>query len=121
MSILGTEAISSGNVNFKAMNLPEPVNPQEAQKLWHASQAMESLFATYMLKELDKVMPKSSANGANIYGDLFKRAVADEIAKSNSLGLSQQIYLAVDKIARQVEKTEQPEQGAVDPKKVGAL
>lgn len=103
---LGTIGAAQG-VNFKALNLPEPTNPKEAQKLWQASQAMESIFAQYMLSEIDNMMPQSSANSANVYGDILKQVVADTIAESNSLGMSRQLYLAVEEMEKNTVKIQE--------------
>lgn len=112
---------ATSQINFKALGLQEPVNPQEAQKLWKASQAMESIFAKYLLTELGKVMPGSASTGNAVYADLFQQAVADKIAESNTLGLSKQIYMAVDNIARRTQEAENIMKTKLETQKQEAL
>lgn len=101
---------ATSQIKFKAIGLPESVNSLEAQKLKKASQAMEALFAKYMLTELGKVMPGQNIATGAVYADLFQQAVADKIAASNTLGLSKQIYMAVDAIKRRTQKPESTDQ-----------
>lgn len=106
LSLSQTEASESFKVNrnplpeekFDVPGLPEPKDPQQAHKLWRASKAMETLFSKYLLKEVGKMMSTTNHSpGSKIYGDMFKDALAEKVADSNSLGLAQQIYLDVQK------------------------
>ena len=92
------EKKSRPEAEFKVPGLPEPKDPRQARKLWEAAKALEVSFSKYMLKDLGKTIPKSGhATGSEIYGDMFKQAVAEEIADGGTLGMARQVYIDLNR------------------------
>jgi len=73
---------------------------ENQKKLLQAAQALEATFAKDLLAPMGEKLPGTPGGlGGNIFGDMMKNAIADELAKSEALGLSRQIYNDTKKLA----------------------
>jgi Rod binding domain-containing protein len=94
------------------ITLTNPAQTPEAKELQtrEAAQALEAVFSKYLLAELEKSFAsQSTMSGGNVYAGMFTQAIADQMAKSGSLGLSDQIYNSIKTLEKQHESpTTQP-------------
>jgi Rod binding domain-containing protein len=78
------------------------LSEKELYKLWDAAKQLEATFSGFLLKELK--MGTSQPGGeesfaADVYGDMFKRSLAEQLSRSGSLGIAKQIYQDASKLA----------------------
>lgn len=77
---------------------------ENQKRLLESARALESVFAKDLMKGIGEQLPGSpSSSGSNIFIDIFKDAIAAEIAKNESLGISRQIYQETLKLAEKQE------------------
>lgn len=84
------------------------LSPVERMKLWHAAQDLEATFSTYLLKDVRFGGTEASGKqsfAADTFGDMFKQTLANQMARSNSMGLARDIYIDS---ARLAEKAKAP-------------
>ncbi len=74
----------------------------ERQKLKEACKKFEAIFIEYMLKTMRKSIPKSNLfkreNAEEIYTSLFDQKIAEKIAESKGLGISEILYEKLSKL-----------------------
>lgn len=77
---------------------------ENQKRLLESARALEAVFAKDLLSAMGDKLPGSPASsGGNIFADMFKDAIASELAKSESLGVSRQIYQETLKMAEKQE------------------
>ncbi len=97
-TIPSTQNFSTGVLSHTGGTRPTPagVESPKQKELWGACQALESVFASYLLEGIKKSLPGTSANsgmaGADIYAGMMTQALSDEMSSSNTLGFSQMLY-----------------------------
>jgi len=80
----------------------------ERQRLREACKQFEALFIEYMLKTMRRSIPKAGLfkreNAEKIYTSLFDQKVAERIAESKGIGISDILYKELSKML--TERTE---------------
>jgi Rod binding domain-containing protein len=73
---------------------PAKVKTAQDRALWDSCRVMERQFATMLMGEVTKSMPAvaSGTPGADIYSGMIQSTLAEQVAASGSLGLSQRLY-----------------------------
>jgi len=70
--------------------------PQEKkdEKLWKASQEMEGVFLSILVKAMEKTVPEGSLTGSknSLSKMMFSTVMGQEISKNGGIGLARQIY-----------------------------
>jgi len=70
--------------------------PQEKkdEKLWKASQEMEGVFLSILVKAMEKTVPEGSLTGSknSLSKMMFSTVMGQEISKNGGIGLAKQIY-----------------------------
>jgi Rod binding domain-containing protein len=66
------------------------------QQLAKVSRDFESIFLTYMLKQMRKSLPEDSllgnSNAKDIYTEMYDESLANELAKAGGIGLAAMMY-----------------------------
>ncbi len=83
---------------------------EELEKLKGAAQSFEALYVYTLLKEMRKTVPESgylkSGVGHGIYQSMYDEAIAEQIAKTGSVGLAKSL---VDRYLREAQGAVQSE------------
>ena len=87
-------------------------------RLWQAAKDLESTFSTYMLQDLK--FGATSGNGkesfaSDTFGDMFKHSLADQLARSGSVGLARQIYIDSARLAEKAMVSSMKQPNASSP------
>ncbi len=77
------------------------MSASDKKKLKDSAVQLEATFTGYLMEELNKGLPGTSDNfSSEVYGDMFKQAIATKIAQSDSgSSMSNEIYNETLKIA----------------------
>jgi Rod binding domain-containing protein len=99
------------------VTLPE----RDLHKLWDAAKQLEATFSSFLLKEMKMGTAEPGGKesfAADIYGDMFKRSLAEQLSTSGSLGLAKQIYEESAKLASKAAGVPNGPPEPVKPKEV---
>jgi peptidoglycan hydrolase FlgJ len=96
----GTLIKGEQKATFEKLSKPaEALTPEEDAKLKKACKDFESFFLYYLLKEMRAAVPKEGimedSAAQEIYQDMFDEKIADRIAKTRGMGLSDMLYKQV--------------------------
>jgi len=84
-----------------AVNIGVRKQEEEKNRLKQACLEFEAIFVQMLLKEMRNSIPKNGFFGqslaSNIYQSMYEQALADEVSKSGSLGLADQLYESLSK------------------------
>ncbi len=88
------------NISSLTTNIPIVPKNYAQKRLMEAAQAMEAVFSGYILKGMGEGLPGTpGSTGGEIFGGMFQEALSQQIAKSQSLGISKTIYQKTANIA----------------------
>ncbi len=68
-------------------------------KLWKASQEMEGVFISILVKAMEKTIPEGSLTGSennSLSKMMFSTVMGKEVAKNGGMGLAKQIYNSME-------------------------
>ena len=69
------------------------------EKLWKASQEMEGVFISILVKAMEKTIPENSLTGSknnSLSKMMFSTVMGQEVAKNGGMGLAKQIYNSME-------------------------
>ena len=91
-----------GQAELQAQKANSPETKESVAKLKKVSQQFESIFLSYMMKQMRKTVPDDPIFGnsvaKDVYYDMHDDAVANELSKAGGIGLAVILYNQLSKM-----------------------